>query len=131
MFSREEQSGSAPRSAETVIGPSIKVEGNFVGQGNIVVEGAVVGTLKTSEDITVGSAANIEADIEGRNMHIAGHVKGNLKVNGKIELTSTAIILGDIQAEVLSMEAGASVEGRMTIGTPKDKQTQKPEQQTE
>lgn len=121
MFSRDEQTSTANLQAETIIGPSIKVEGNFVGQGNIIVDGAVVGTLKTSEDIRVGEAANIEADVEGRNVHVAGKVKGNLKVNGKLELTSSSSILGDVNAEILSMEAGAKFEGHLTVGTSDSK----------
>lgn len=120
MFSREDVPNGT-RSTETIIGPSIKVEGNFVGQGNIIVDGAVVGTLKTTEDIRVGSEAQIEADVEGRNMHVAGTIKGNLKINGKLELTSSATVTGDVEAEVLSMEAGASFEGHLTVGSPKPK----------
>lgn len=116
MFSRDEQASPANRQAETIIGPSIKVEGNFVGQGNIIVDGAVVGTLKTSEDIRVGEGASIEADVEGRNVHVAGKVKGNLKVNGKLEMTSSASIHGDVDTEVLTMEAGAKFEGHLMVG---------------
>lgn len=116
MFSREEQTGANGRQAETIIGPSIKVEGNFVGQGNIIVDGTVVGTLKTSEDVRVGPQAQIEADVEGHNIHVAGNIKGNLKVNGKLELTSSATIHGDVEAEVLSMEAGATFDGHLTVG---------------
>ena len=36
------------KDAETVIGSSIKVKGNFQGQGNIVIEGSVEGSLKTA-----------------------------------------------------------------------------------
>lgn len=126
MFSRDEQPAAGGRSAETIIGPSIKVEGNFIGQGNIVVDGAVVGTLKTSEDITVGPEANIEADVEGRNMHVAGKIKGNLKINGKLDLSSSAVITGDVEAEVLSMEAGASFNGRLTVGKSTPKTTETP-----
>lgn len=123
MFSKEDQTTSASRQAETIIGPSIKVEGNFVGQGNIIVDGTVVGTLKTSEDIRVGEGATIEADVEGRNVHVAGKVTGNLKVNGKLELTGSSSINGDVDAEVLIMEAGAKFEGHLMVG----KSTSKPE----
>lgn len=127
MFSREETATNGSRSTETIIGPSIKVEGNFVGQGNIIVDGAVVGTLKTTEDIRVGSEAQIEADVEGRNMHVAGTIKGNLKIGGKLELTSSATVTGDVEAEVLSMEAGATFVGHLTVGksTPKAETTGK------
>lgn len=121
MFSREESASNPTRSTETIIGPSIKVEGNFVGQGNIIVDGAVVGTLKTTEDVRVGAEAQIEADVEARNMHVAGTIKGNLNISGKLELTSSATVTGDVNADVLSMEAGATFEGHLTVGKSKQK----------
>ncbi|MBT4495313.1 hypothetical protein HOC73_01045, partial [bacterium] len=45
MFKEEKRNSSD--SIETVIGPSVKVEGDFSGQGDIVVEGIVLGSLKT------------------------------------------------------------------------------------
>ncbi|MFH1426478.1 MAG: polymer-forming cytoskeletal protein [Candidatus Kerfeldbacteria bacterium] len=120
MFSKEED-GEAPSmatsgSAETIIGPTVKVEGTFQSDDNILVEGEVVGTLKTSKDLTVGSDARIEADVEANNMHISGEVKGNLKALGAVQLASSAKVYGDIETEVIAVENGAVMQGRCTSG---------------
>ena len=38
---------------ETVIGPSVKVDGDFAGEGNVLVQGVVNGTLKTKGNLRV------------------------------------------------------------------------------
>ena len=96
---------------ETIIGPSVKVEGNFKGDGDVVVEGEVKGTLKTKKDLRVGEGANIKANVEANNAHISGKIQGNIKIKDKLELTPTAIIIGDITTKVLQIAAGAKVNG--------------------
>ena len=100
---------------ETVIGPSVKVEGNFRGQGNVIVEGVVHGSLKTDKDLTVGAGAKISANVTAANAKISGEVKGTVKIKGKLELTETAKIFGDVETEILSIAPGAILNGKCTM----------------
>ncbi|MFA6392308.1 MAG: polymer-forming cytoskeletal protein [Patescibacteria group bacterium] len=99
------------KETETIIGPSVKVEGDFHGEGSIVVEGQVVGTLKTNQDLKIGTNAKIKADLEAANVLISGEVIGDLYVKGKTELKSTAKVTGNIKTKIISIEAGASLNG--------------------
>lgn len=101
--------------SETVIGSSIKVEGNFVGHGNIIVEGRVTGSMKTDQDLRIVPGAVVEADVEARNVFIAGDVRGNVKAHDRLELTESAKVSGDVQAKVVSIGAGASLNGKCTM----------------
>lgn len=96
---------------ETVIGPSVKVEGDFIMEGNIIIEGTVCGTIKTSKNLVVGKLSTIFADIEAGNAIIAGEIQGNLAIHNKLELKSTAKIFGDIITESIDVEAGAILNG--------------------
>ena len=100
---------------ETVIGPSVKVEGNFRGQGNVIVEGVVHGSLKTDKDLTVGVGAKISANVTAANAKISGEVRGAVKIKGKLELMETAKIFGDIETETLSVTPGAILNGKCTM----------------
>jgi cytoskeletal protein CcmA (bactofilin family) len=100
---------------ETIIGPSVKVEGDFASKGNVTVEGAVYGTIKTDKDLKVGSAAKISANIIAANAFVSGEVKGNVKVNGKLELSDTSRIFGDVEAKTLIMAAGAVLNGKCSM----------------
>ena len=65
------------KDAETVIGASIKVKGNFIGQGNIVIEGTLEGSLKTDANMFVGEKAKVVANIDANDLIIYGDVRGN------------------------------------------------------
>jgi len=60
---------------DTIIGPSVKVEGDFVTEGNIIVEGTICGTIKTSQSLKIGPTAKIFANIWADNALIAGRYK--------------------------------------------------------
>ena len=46
MFNKPSQGGQDLNKFETIIGPSVKVKGDFNAQGNVIVEGTVDGSLK-------------------------------------------------------------------------------------
>lgn len=100
---------------ETVVGPSVNVEGDFASEGNIIVKGMVAGSVHTSRHLAVETGAKIMANIKAGSAKIAGEVKGNMKVKDVLELTSTARIMGDIEVKVLIVEAGALVAGKLSM----------------
>lgn len=120
IFSKEEkddqQENGMRQKAETIIGPTVKVEGTFESDDNISIEGQVTGTVKTSKDLSIGKDASIEADITAANMYIAGEINGNLHASGTIKLTSSARIHGDIDTQIISVETGAVVQGKCMTG---------------
>lgn len=113
---------------ETIIGPSVKVEGDFHGEGSIVVEGQVTGTMKTNQNLKVGTNAKIKADIEAANIFVAGEITGNLRIKEKTELKNTAKVTGDIFTKIISIETGAILKGRCVSGEeiPEKKEILKP-----
>ncbi len=125
MFSKEEEGARAETpntgsgESQTIIGPTVKVEGAFASDDNILIEGHVIGTITTTKNLTVGVGAQIEADVTAANMNIAGKVKGNLHASESIQLTSSAEIVGDIETNIISIETGASVQGRCVSGQAK------------
>lgn len=112
----ERNHDSSVAEVETIIGPSVHVEGNFVGQGDVIVEGSVTGTLKTSRNLRVGENAVIQADVQAQTALISGQVEGQLLIKDKIELTSTARIKGDIRAGDISIDSGAIIHGKCECG---------------
>ena len=112
MFNKENKLEKF-KDAETVIGPSIKVKGNFQGKGNIVVEGMVEGSLKTEADIFIGVNAKVIANIESNDAAIHGEVSGNIKNRGYLAIGKNAKISGDVQYVEISIEKGALINGNL------------------
>ncbi|MDP2737050.1 MAG: polymer-forming cytoskeletal protein [bacterium] len=126
MFNKQDQ-GEVSNEFETVIGPSVKVKGDFNGQGNIIVEGMVDGNLKTNGRLEVGKTAKITANVEAKEAKVGGQVSGNVKIKGFLEITATAKIFGDVETSGLSIERGAIFNGKctMTAGIEEAKKTSK------
>lgn len=126
MFGKK-QSLQTPDSVETVIGPSVKVEGDFIGEGDIVVEGTVVGNLKTNGNLRVGPQAEVTAEVSAANAFIAGKVTGDVSIAGVLEIAASASISGDVACSTVSIEAGATLNGKISMrsnGTaPRGKRT--------
>ena len=120
MFNKN-HSGASKEGVETIIGPSVKIEGNFVCQGGIVIEGEVKGTISTAGFLEVGDKATVVADVTDQEARIGGEVRGNLKIEGYLELTASAKIIGDMEIGSLSVARGAIIKGKCTIASSETK----------
>ena len=116
MEKMSESNLNAP--AETVVGPSVKIQGDLKSEGNIKIEGQVNGKVKTSQSLFVVPGAKIMADVWAGNSMIGGEVAGNLKISGHLVLQSTAKIQGDINCSVLRVEDGGQFTGKCIMGQP-------------
>lgn len=111
----EYQAASSRDDVETVVGPSVNVEGDFASEGNIVVKGSVAGSVHTSRHLSVETGAKIMANVRAGSAMIAGEVRGNMKIKESLELASTARVLGDIEVKTMVMEAGAIICGKIIM----------------
>ena len=102
--------------AETVIGPSVKVEGDLKGVENVLVEGMLTGTLTTDKDVTIGQGAQIQASITAQNATIAGTINGAVTIHGHLTIKATAKISGDINTKTIAVESGARINGHLKMG---------------
>ena len=103
-----------PVGFDTVIGSNTHIEGAFASSGNVRMDGHFSGALEISGNILVGESADIRADINARNVSIAGTVRGNVTGN-KVQLLRTGRIWGDISASALTTEEGAFIDGKITM----------------
>ena len=103
-----------PVGFDTVIGANSQTEGAFVSSGNVRIDGQFSGSLEIEGNILVGESAEICADINARNISIAGTVRGNI-AGSKVQLLRTGRIWGDICAAALTTEEGAFIDGKITM----------------
>ena len=100
---------------ETVIGSSVHLEGNFVSQGDIQVAGSLAGTLQTAGTVRVEEGARVHASIVAQSVWVGGEVRGDVKASDVLELASTAKLVGNIEAKIFSMAAGAVFNGKCSM----------------
>jgi len=124
MFSKDNKPEKF-KDAETIIGASVKVKGNFQGQGNIIIEGALEGSLKTDANLFIGDQAKVVANIEAKDAMVNGEIRGNIKAKGYLAIGNTAKIFGDVQYSELSIDKGATINGQILMLTEEHKRGEK------
>jgi len=103
--------------AETIIGPSVQIEGDIVGSDALTVLGTVRGgRIQVKEGVVVVASGRIEGDVESAAVEIAGVVQGNVAATDKVELKSGGKLLGDVKAPRILIADGASFKGNINMG---------------
>ena len=117
-WGKKESLGSDER-MDTIIGKDASFEGTLETAGGIRIDGRCKGSVKASGDMIVGDHAQVEAKLSGRNVLIAGEVHGQVDATGKLELTATGKLFGDLRAAKMYVEEGAVFHGECkTITEP-------------
>jgi excisionase family DNA binding protein len=78
---------------------------------NLKINGQFTGTLNTKGTLTIGDSAQVEAEIIGDNIVVAGKIKGNITANKMLVLMPTAILRGDVFTPKLNIVEGAVFQG--------------------
>jgi cytoskeletal protein CcmA (bactofilin family) len=98
------------------IGPSIRIKGKISAKEPLTIAGQVTGTIDvTGHPLFVTDSGRIAADIVAHTIVIGGNVKGNVLADGRIVLSKTAIVAGDLSAPAVSVDDGALVQGRFEV----------------
>jgi cytoskeletal protein CcmA (bactofilin family) len=103
----------------TVISESTTVVGDVETRGPLMVSGHVRGNGRIGGTLSVGKSAHWEGDISARQAVLAGKVTGKIVIEDKLEISSSAVIEGEIVAKILAIANGARIEGEVTVTSGK------------
>lgn len=94
----------------SVLGTDVAIRGDIQASADLHVDGSVTGDISCAR-LVQGEASRIEGAIVAESARLAGTVKGTITVRELVILKS-ARIEGDVHYEALTIEQGASVDGR-------------------
>ncbi|MDX1563104.1 MAG: polymer-forming cytoskeletal protein, partial [Gammaproteobacteria bacterium] len=101
----------------TLIGGDTKVHGDLEFSGGCLVDGYVKGNVKSVRDenstLRVSERGCIEGAVMVPNVLLNGTVKGDVKATQRVELGSTARVVGNVQYGLIEMAIGAEVNGKL------------------
>ncbi|HHV78686.1 MAG TPA: polymer-forming cytoskeletal protein [Firmicutes bacterium] len=100
-----------PEAIETLIGKNVKIEGKLISEGSVRIDGQVEGHVQCQGDLIVGASARIAASVKAKSVSVSGEILGNVTA-GRVELASTARVVGDIDCSELAIETGALFTGK-------------------
>src|SRR5215218_4565556 len=103
-------------SNNTVVGPSILINGKLSGDEDLTVRGRVEGELTLSRTLIVETTGVVKANVAVKNAIVRGVVVGNINATESVELTREGRMVGDIRAPRVIIVDGASFRGRVDMG---------------
>ncbi len=101
--------------ANTIIGSSIVIDGEILGEEDLTIEGTVKGKIFLKENLFVEQSGVVEADIETQTVTISGQVTGNITATDKVEIRSDGRMVGDIKAPRVIIADGAVFKGNVDM----------------
>ncbi len=75
------------------------------------IRGKFNGDIQTKGTLTVAMGGDVRADVQVGNAIIEGRLQGTIHADGRVELRSTAFLLGDIYAKTIVVQEGAAFRG--------------------
>lgn len=113
----------------SIISGDMTIRGDLIGAGDLQIEGKVFGRIEVGH-LVVADGGVVEGDIIAKAVGISGALRGSIRA-GSVTLSASAKVQGDILHDVLSIEAGAQLDGqcKRQAGTEGDKLLSPPEDQ--
>jgi cytoskeletal protein CcmA (bactofilin family) len=97
----------------TVIGRTTRVRGRLSGDGDLQIEGLVVGEVVTTGNVTVEAHGMVGANVHGRRLVVRGAVQGDLLGEEAVILEDGARVVGDVRAPRVAIAHGALMRGEV------------------
>ncbi|MDP5170264.1 MAG: polymer-forming cytoskeletal protein [Bacteroidia bacterium] len=111
-----------------VISEGTVVVGNINAEGDLRVEGKVIGTLVCNSRLVVSETGYIEGNVDSRVATVEGEIKGNVVTRELLTIDKTGKIFGDIFTQKLVVQMGAVFTGSSKMAeAAKDVLTKTPE----
>jgi cytoskeletal protein CcmA (bactofilin family) len=104
---------------KSILAEGLRIEGNIRAEGKIKIDGEVNGDI-AGDCIILGQASHIKGNVRADIVVVMGNVEGNIDAE-TLEIKSSARLKGDMCAEKLSVEPGASLEGTVKVGSYREK----------
>ncbi|MGB5260265.1 MAG: polymer-forming cytoskeletal protein [Gammaproteobacteria bacterium] len=113
--------GKKPKSTgakvDTIIGQQTRIEGDVHFTGGLHIDGSIKGAIiaEAGSDsvLTVSEHGSIEGDVRVPTVILNGTVTGDVRSDDRIELSTKAVVNGDVYYKLIEMAMGASVNGSL------------------
>lgn len=101
----------------TTIGEDAVFKGELKFDDSVRLLGRFEGAIETKGNLLVAQGASLEGEVKAGDINVDGNIKGNLNATGKVRLSASANLEGDLNVTRLEVADGAVFVGRCVVGT--------------
>jgi cytoskeletal protein CcmA (bactofilin family) len=95
----------------SLIGAGTSMKGDITSNGDLRIDGTLVGNIHCSAKVVIGANGVVTGDINGQQADIMGKVTGTIKVKDLLQLKGGSLMNGNIVAAKLQIEPTANFNG--------------------
>src|ERR1700759_902091 len=111
--------GAAPASTSaSLIGAGTTMKGDITSNGDLRIDGTLVGNIHCSAKVVIGANGNVQGDVHGQQADIMGKVTGPIKVKALLQWKGGSSFSGNIKAAKRQMEPTANFNGECHMRAP-------------
>lgn len=100
----------------TLISAGTTLKGDISSSSDLRIDGTVIGNIKSSAKIIIGSTGVVEGDMSGNQADIVGKVSGNIRSKELLQLRGQSVVTGNLYAGKLQVEPSATFNGQCHMG---------------
>lgn len=114
---KTEMSTPAPAgNGTTLISSGTTLKGDISSNGDLRIDGTIIGNISSNAKIIIGASGVVEGDISGNQADIVGKVSGNIRAKELLQLRGDSVVTGNVYAGKLQVEPSATFNGQCHMG---------------
>jgi cytoskeletal protein CcmA (bactofilin family) len=95
-----------------MIGAGTSLKGDITSNGDLRIDGTLIGNIIGSAKVIIGANGSVEGDISCQQADIMGNVSGSIKAKELLQLKNGSVVKGNISAGKLQVEPAATFNGQ-------------------
>jgi cytoskeletal protein CcmA (bactofilin family) len=99
----------------SVLAAGLTVVGDIETEGTIRIDGRLEGSIRRAGSVIIGVDAMVQGNISAREVVVGGTVQGNIDAVDRVELQTTSVVTGDVEANAVLIQEGGTLRGRMCV----------------
>lgn len=99
----------------TIIGKDTVINGDFTAKGSVRLDGRIEGDVKVSGTLILGTFGKVNGFVEAAVAIIGGEVYGDIDATEKVEITSTAKVIGNLKTNIIVIDEKAIFQGQCNM----------------
>jgi cytoskeletal protein CcmA (bactofilin family) len=104
------------RGEMTRISKSIVIKGELSCSEDLYIDGQLEGTIDPKGNrLSIGPNARVKANVSARAVIVQGKLEGTIHASERVDLKQSAVVVGDITTQRISIEEGAHLKGSVNL----------------
>lgn len=96
---------------DTLIGQGTLIDGKLISEAGIRIEGECHGEIECMGDVIIGECGVVKSNISAKDIIVAGKVVGDIVTKGRLTITASGQLYGNVIAHSLLIQDGGIFNG--------------------